>query len=51
MDRFADEKIAQSTGLMTFLICKPFPCQSVADLAMILWIFLAAEASRMKGML
>ena len=32
LDRFADEKTAQWTGLLTvFLIRKPFPCQSVAD--------------------
>ena len=31
-DRFADEKTALRIGLLTvFLICKPFPCRSVAD--------------------
>ena len=29
-DRFADAKTAQRIGLLTvFLICKPFPCQSL----------------------
>ena len=51
MDRFADEKTAQRIGLVTvFLICKPFACQSIADPAMFLWIFIGTEASRMKGM-
>ena len=31
-DMFADEKIAPRIGLMTvFLICKPCPCQFIAD--------------------
>ena len=46
-DRFADKKNAQTIG---YLIRKPFPCQSVADLAMFGAIFVGTEASRMKGM-
>ena len=56
-DRFADKKTVQRIGLLTvffnLLICKPFPCQSIADPLdpAIFWgIFVGAEASRMKGM-
>ena len=54
MDRFADEKIAPRTGLMTvFLIRKPCPCQSVADLVrsgnVFMDIFLPRKRQRCKG--